>query len=124
MPRAGRAVTVPRSALRTVTSPAWSTRPRERLSDDQFIATPRHVELTGLFERADDTHDAGLRLFHGLELDRAEQLDLLGEVRGRALRHVLHDLVAHLLVDTLERNCELLGVDRAQHELDRAIVEF
>src|SRR6478752_10498408 len=104
MPRAERAETVPRSARVTrvsvrSTSQSRSTRPRMRFSDDQFIAASRHVDLAGLFERPDDAHDAVLRFLDGLELDRSEQLDLLGQVGGRALGHVLHDLVPDLLVD-------------------------
>src|SRR5882762_4981724 len=119
IPRAERADTVPRSARVTrvsvrSTSQSRSTRPRIRFSDDQFIAASRHVDLAGLLERADDAHDAVLRLFDRLELDRSEELDLLGEVGGRALGHVLHDLVAHLLIHALQRDRELLGVDRAQ----------
>src|SRR5437899_2178338 len=88
-PRAERAETVPRSAVTTPmpvpASPSRRTRPRRRFSDDQFIAASRHVDLPGLLERADDAHDAVLRLFDGLELDRTEQLDLLGEACSRAL---------------------------------------
>src|SRR4051812_6772777 len=125
MARAARDATAPRSAVTAVPTTCWpvSTRPRVRRSDDELIVASRHVDLAGLFERADHTHDARLRLFDGLQLDRAEQLDFLGEVGRRALGHVLHDLVAHLLVDTLERDRELLGVDRAEYELDRTVVE-
>src|SRR5882762_1369210 len=102
IPRAERADTVPRSARWTgvatrSTSQSRRTRPRMRFSDDQFIAASRHVDLTRLLERADDAHDAVLRFLDRLELDRSEELDLLCEVRGGALGHVLHDLVAHLL---------------------------
>src|SRR5689334_18897080 len=102
MPRAERADTTPSSAGTAMTVAPDSTRPRVTRSDDELIAAPRHVDLAGFLERPDDPHDSCLRLFDGLQLHGAEQLDLFGQVRGCTLGHVLHNLVAHLRVDTLE----------------------
>ena len=53
----------------------------------------------------------------------AEQLDLLEQVLGGALGQVRGDLVADRLADALEGERELGGVDLAQHQLHRAVVE-
>ena len=57
--RARRAPTpVPRSAGGAITVDVRAARaPRVRSSDDELIAASRHVDLAGLFERADDAHD-------------------------------------------------------------------
>src|SRR3954452_6604016 len=112
MPRAERAETVHRSAggPRRSLGPASqsrNTRPRMRFSDDQFIPASCHVDLARVLEHSNDADDAVLRFLDGPELDRSEQLDLLGEVRRRAFRQVLHDLVAHLRIDTLEGDRKL-----------------
>src|SRR5690242_9120824 len=96
--RAGRAEMRLRSAAVARTSAPCNTRLRERgTSDDKLITAPRHVDLARFLEHAYRTYDSGLRLFDRLQLDRSEQLNLLGEVGRRAFGHVLHDLVAHLL---------------------------
>src|SRR5258708_7745534 len=67
-------------------------------SDDELIgpALPGHDDLTGLLERTDHTDDIALCLFDRLQANRAQEVDLLAEVRGGAGRHVAHDLLAHV----------------------------
>src|SRR5690349_20143587 len=112
--------------LASSTKAAWTARvaasprstvPRATCSDDGFIVRPRENDLAGFFERPDHAHDRALRLLDRLEADRPEQLDLLVEVLRRALRHVLHDLLAHDVLDAFQRDGEVLGVDLAQDEL-------
>src|SRR5918998_5702398 len=59
--------------------------PRLTSGDEIVLTAPRDGQHALLLEGADDADDLGLRLLDRPRADRAQQLDLLGEVLGRAL---------------------------------------
>ena len=67
--------------------------------------------------------DLGLRLLDRAGADRAEQLDLLEQVLGGALGEVADDLVADVGAHALERGGQVVGLDLAQHQLQRPVVD-
>src|SRR4051812_45699575 len=77
-------------------------------SGDELIglAATLDLDLAGVLQRTDHRDDLLLRLLDHLDLDRAEQVDLLQQVLPAALGEVAGDLVADLLGHALERGGE------------------
>src|SRR5829696_8255077 len=86
--------------------------PRSRTPsrDELIVLSTGQREDALLLERADDTDHLGLGLLDRAGADRAEHLDLLGQVLGRALGEVPGDLVADVGPHTLERRGQVVGL--------------
>src|SRR4051794_19475390 len=108
--------TVPRSTERSSDG---------RPSGDELIvlAATLDLDLAGVLERTDHRNDLLLRLLDHLDLDRAEQVDLLQQVLPAAFGEVAGDLVADRLGDSLERGGQIGRFDLAQHQLHRTVVQ-
>src|SRR3954469_6496876 len=91
---------------------------------NELIGPSREHDLVRLLEGADDLDDVVPRLFDILETHRSEQVDLLGQVAGGPLRQVAHDLVLDLGRGALEGEGQVLGVDFAEYQLHRPVVEL
>src|SRR5438105_8859234 len=112
-------------SCRPVVAEPRITRLRRSLSSlNELIGSPREHDLVRLLEGADDLDDVVPRLFDILEADRAEQVDLLGQVAGSPLRQVAHDLALDLGGGALEGEGQVLGVDLAEHQLHGPVVEL
>src|SRR5690348_12781843 len=96
-----------------------------RESGDELIglAAALDLDLAGVLERADHRDDLRLGLLDHLDLDRAEQVDLLEQILPAALGQVLGDLVAHGLRHALERGGQIGRLDLPQHQLHGAVLE-
>src|SRR3954471_9546817 len=84
-----------------------------------LLAAALDLDLAGVLERPDHRDDLLLRLLDHLDLDGAQQVDLLEQVLPAALGEVAGDLVADRLVDALERGGEVGRLHLTQHQLHR-----
>src|SRR5690606_15838912 len=106
-------------ASRAARSPSTST-----WSLDELIVTSAADEDLALLLQLPDRPDDGLLgLLDLAEADRSEDVDLVEQGLPRALGEVAGDLVAHDVRDALERGRQHVGLDLAEHLLDRAVVE-
>src|SRR4051794_24424405 len=98
-----------------------------RSSDELIVIVvlrARDRERAGVLEPADGRDDAPLRLLDDAAPLRRLELHLLHEHLRAALRHVLHDLLLHVVGDASEREREVLLVDLLEDELESAVVEL